>query len=247
MRKAFTDIYYIAKMDFLMLRESFIATTIVSIIIPLGMTYIVSLAAADWPKETLVNYMAGILILSSSLTLINGVGQTIAQDKHIGRLSWLRTCPIHPFAYVLGKTTTYIFGALVNLVAILFLGGVLWRLSLGFYVVGITILVLFLAGLSLIGIGAIIGSRSRTLSGSYAIGNIVSFVLAFATPAYYSLETLPKAVRPFTFILPTTAASEIFKKLLLDNVINKNLIFLLIILCLIYLFFGFRGIKWREV
>ncbi len=101
MNKTLNDILIISKINLLSLRESLIPFTVVSLIIPLGMTYLISLSSPNWDLNTKINYLTGMLVLSSSLTVLNGVGQYIAQDRLRGIISWYRTSPVNPISYIL--------------------------------------------------------------------------------------------------------------------------------------------------
>ncbi|WP_456395758.1 ABC transporter permease [Thermococcus sp.] len=246
MRKLISDIAVIGKVTLLSLRESFVAFLVVAIIIPLGLTYIVSLSSPTWSIETKINYLTGMLVLSASLTLINGVGQMIAQHRAMGIISWYRTSPVHPVAYVLGIVTTYLLSILLNIFIIIPLSSLLWKIPFNLRNFLIVIPIILLGSVSLIGIGAIIGTRTKSAMNANAITNLLSFVIAFATPAYYSIDKIPQVVRPLTYLLPTTEVSILLKDLYLKSTLNGSSLAFLLLLGPVYLVVGLSGIKWRE-
>jgi len=52
MNKTLNDILIISKINLLNLRESLVPFTVVSLIIPLGMTYLISLSSPNWDLST---------------------------------------------------------------------------------------------------------------------------------------------------------------------------------------------------
>jgi ABC-2 type transport system permease protein len=245
MKKTLDDIIIISKINLLNLRESAAGFIVISLFIPLGMTYLISLATPDWNLDTKINYLTGMLVLSSSLTVINGVGQFITMDRIRGVISWYRTSPIHPFSYIFGVTSTYMISILIECLILIPIASILWSLPINIIYFITLIFVILLESIALIGIGAIIGTRSKNIQMASAITNLISFIIVFATPAYYSINIIPKELQPILYVLPTTEASLIIKNLYFQSEINILLI-LLVLLDVIYSLIGFGGIKWRE-
>ena len=246
MKKMLNDIFIISKINILSLREGLIPFIIISLFIPLGMTYLISLASPNWNLTTKINYLTGMLVLSSSLTIINGIGQFIAQDRLRGVISWYRTSPVHPISYILGITSTYLIAILIECVFLIPIASILWNMPINIIYIGIIIIVVIIQGLSLIGLGAIIGTRSKNIQTSSALTNLLSFVIAFATPAYYSINIIPEKFQLICYILPTTEASLIIKHLYMYGEIDFLLFMVLIFMSVPYLLTGFIGMKWRE-
>ncbi len=246
MNKTLNDIIIISKINLLSLRESLVPFTVVSLIIPLGMTYLISLSSPNWDLNTKINYLTGMLVLSSSLTVLNGVGQYIAQDRLKGIISWYRTSPVNPISYILGITTTYIISIIVESLILIPIASVLWNIKLNFLFIGFIILIVVILGFSLIGIGAIIGTRSKNIQSASSLTNLISFIIAFVTPAYYSISIIPEKLQILLYVLPTTEASLIIKDLYAYGGIDLLYFIILLIITIPYLFIGFIGIKWRE-
>lgn len=245
MKKIIVDMVIISKMNFLSLRESLAAFIVISLFIPLGMTYLISLASPNWDLNTKVNYLTGMLVLSSALTIINGVGQFIAQDRLGGVLSWYRTSPVHPVSYILGVTSTYIVAIFIECIILIPIASILWGIP--FNIINFEIIIIIIIeSLALIGIGAIIGTRAKNIQTASALTNVLSFIIAFVTPAYYSIDAIPEKFRLICYGIPTTEASLIIKNLYLQGFIDSFLLALLVLLSIPYLLIGFNGIKWRE-
>ncbi|MGC8610736.1 MAG: ABC transporter permease, partial [Thermoplasmata archaeon] len=134
---------------------------------------------------------------------------------------------------------------LIECLILIPIASILWSLPLNIIYFITLIFVILLESIALIGIGAIIGTRSKNIQMASAITNLISFIIVFATPAYYSINIIPKELQPILYVLPTTEASLIIKNLYSQSEINILLI-LLVLLDVIYSLIGFGGIKWRE-
>jgi len=249
--KPLIDTYIIFKINVLSLRSALVPYLVISLLIPLGFTYIISLASTYWSLEAKLNYLIGALTLSLALTTINGAAQTIAQDKHLGRLRLFSTLPISPIAYVVGVTASFFISGLLSTVLIALIGGYLWGLLSAFLDKLPTVIALELVScVALIGLGAIIGTRSRTLTHAYMYSNLLSMIIAALTPAYYPPTMLPPVLRLVSLALPTTHAACLIRAMLVPKeplLLSPELhAIALAVTTFIYLVIGFKGIKWIE-
>ncbi len=248
-KKVLTDTYIILIINFMSLRTAIIPYIVIAIILPLGFTYLISLAFKGMiTVDAATNMLVGVIVLSLSLSIINGIGQNLGQDRLLKRLELIASYPVSPGAYILGVSTVFIISSLINVIIMVFSGGVAWNILDRVLRVFPQLLSLSLiASLGLIGIGAVIGTRSSSLPQTYALTNIVSFIIAMFTPAYYPIEMMPTPIRILSQFLPTTHAALAARSLLGVGQydIVKHTVFL-VLLTSIYLFFGLRGIKWYE-
>lgn len=243
--KIIDDFLIISRINLLSLREGLIAFLLVSVMTPLGMTYVLSLLT-DVNTENAINLMCGMIILSASMSVINGIGQSIAQDRLLGRLSLFRTSPVSPISYALGTASTHILITLLNFLILLPAGSLLWNTFPSWRALPTILLAVIMADFSFIGIGAIIGTRVKSTRHANNLTNIISFIMPLMTPAYYPIEMIPAAFRPFFYILPTTPASLIFKGAF-SHTVDPVLFLILFVECIFLLFIGYKGIRWREV
>jgi len=248
-RKLLSDTYTILIINLKSIRTAIIPYIVVAVILPLGFTYLVSLAFKNViTVEAAINMLIGVIILSLSLSIVNGIGQNIGQDRLLKRLELIASYPVSPISYILGTSMMFILSSLINVIVIAFSGGIAWNMLGKVLNVFPQLVVLSLvASLGLIGIGALIGTRSASLQHTYALTNIVSFIIALLTPAYYPPEVMPSPLRVFSQLLPTTHAALIARSLLgvgRYNIINH--LVLLLLLSTIYILIGFKGIKWYE-
>jgi len=249
--KNLVDAYIVFKMNLLALRTALVPYVAISLAIPIGFTYIISLASTQWSREAELNYIIGALTLSLALSTVNGVAQSIAQDKHLGRLRLFSSLPMSPSAYVAGVTLTHLLSGLVSAAAILLVGGYLWRILGDVLKLFPQILALMLAScIALVGLGAVIGTRSRDLTQAYMYSNAASIAIAVLTPAYYPPTLLPPLLRLASLALPTTHAACLVRYLLEPSTPTPltplQHTIALATLIAVYTAIGFAGIKWVE-
>ncbi|MCS7365756.1 MAG: ABC transporter permease, partial [archaeon GB-1867-035] len=216
--KFLSDTLIIFRINILALRTALIPFLVISIVIPIGLTYLISLASFTITRESTLNYLIGALTLSLSLSIVNGVGQSIAQDKFLGKLEFYRTLPINPISYVLGVTLTHLIAGLINMMTILLIGGYLWGIIyLILNYLPIIIALSLTSCIALIGIGAIIGTRAKNLNYAYMYSNIISIIITTITPAYYPQTIQPSFIKIISQALPTTHTANILRILLTSN------------------------------
>ncbi len=247
--KIFKDTWIIFLLNFLSFRTSIIPYIVIAFLLPLGFTYLVSLAFKGvMPTEVAINMLIGVLVLSLSLSTINGIGQSIAQDRLLKRLELLASYPISPLSYILGVSMVFLLSGVVSIIVIVLVGAYAWGIiQIVLPNIVMLIVISLIACMGLIGIGAVIGTRSTSLPQAYSYTSIISFIIALLTPAYYSPDMQPIIVRYISYVLPTTHAAYIARYLLKAGMCNVVLHYILLMATtLTYVVLGFIGIRWYE-
>ncbi len=133
-KKVLVDTYIILVINFMSMRTAIIPYIVIAIILPLGFTYLVSLAFKNMITiEAATNMLVGVIVLSLSLSIINGIGQNLGQDRLLKRLELIASYPVSPGAYILGVSTVFIVSSLINITVMVFSGGAAWNILEGFY------------------------------------------------------------------------------------------------------------------
>lgn len=242
--KVLSDMYIISVIRLLAIRRILFSYIAVAMLAPLGMMLMISFAAGV-TEAAKINYLVGAVVFSLSLSGINGIGQEIAHDRLLGTLKWFITSPIHPISYVGGLLIPYLVAGFFNSTVILFIGKFIWNAELTLHPLLLVIFALCI--LSLLGVGVLIGSYSKTPAQAYGLTNIVSFITVFLSPVYYPMDALPPLLRPIAHILPTTYAAEVLRNMLKGafvNIFENALILAIVSIALITV--GISKIRWRE-
>ncbi len=160
------------------------------------------------PGMNYVQYIApGIIGMAILFTSIFS-GISIIFDREFGFLKEILVAPVSRIAIVLGKafggTTTAMIQGMIMFVFAIGLG-VSFNSELG--AVGgffISVLFMFLIGLSFVSLGIAIASKIESMEGFQAIMSFLIMPMFFLSGALYPIEVLPDWLRTLTYIDPLT-------------------------------------------
>ena len=209
---------------------------------------------ASAARSEFENYVPGVFILSVTL-LVFQAAMTPARDIESGALRRLRLTRLTTFEY-LGGMTAWLSVVAVAEIVLTFATAIIF----GFRSQGqvwVAILVGVITGISIIGIGLIVASFSKTVSRAFVIANFPLGFLMFLTGAIYPIPQKPLFSlfgHPFTIpsILPPTHAVTALNKIFtlgggLGDVVYE--LSMLTLLSLLYFFIGvwlFQHMQMRE-
>jgi ABC-type polysaccharide/polyol phosphate export permease len=113
-----------------------------------------------------------------------------------------------------------------------------------------SLLVVILLAIWAIGVmlGFTISTIVRTPHMLFNITDTLYAVLIYAMPVYYSLEVLPEAIRPLTYISPATHASILAREISMKGSIysTSNTIFLAVYIA-IFTIISTKWARWRDI
>jgi ABC-2 type transport system permease protein len=162
--------------------------------LPEGMSYLQFIAPG----------IIGMAILFTSV--FSGI--SIIFDREFGFLKEILVAPVSRVSIVLGKalggTTTALIQGMIMFVLALFLG-VSFASELG--IVGgflISVLFMFLIGLSFVSLGIAFASKIQSMEGFQAIMSFLIMPMFFLSGALYPIDVLPGWLRVLTYIDPLT-------------------------------------------
>jgi len=160
------------------------------------------------PGMNYVQYIApGIIGMAILFTSIFS-GISIIFDREFGFLKEILVAPVSRVSIVLGKalggTTTAMIQGLIMFAFAIILGikfNSEFGTSLGFI---ISVLFMFLIGLSFVSLGIAIASKIESMEGFQAIMSFLIMPMFFLSGALYPIEVLPDWLRVLTYIDPLT-------------------------------------------
>src|SRR5437588_4109635 len=158
------------------------------------------------PQQSRLRFLAASIVFSLSLTSISWLGYLLLENRFTGRLKLFATLPIAPSSYVFGVLIFALAQAAFGTTTLMVLGralGAQLRPNLL-----LLILVVFLTILSLCGLGVIVAARARSFSEGSLLTDALGAGLVLLAPIYYAPETMPRALRLFTQLLPTSFAAR---------------------------------------
>ena len=194
--------------------------------------------------EGRLRLLAGSVVFSLSLTSISWLGYLLLENRFTGRLKLFATLPLAPSSYVFGVLVFALAQAALGTTALLLVGralGVPVRPNFALLVVVVVLTMLCLCGL-----GVVIASRARSFSEGSLLTDTLGAGLVLLAPVYYAPEALPRALRLFAQLLPTTYAARAVRTTLAGGHEIGGELLALGLMAVATLALGFRLMKWRE-
>lgn len=196
------------------------------------------------PEHSRLRFLSGSIVFSLSLTSISWLGYLLLENRFTGRLKLFATLPLAPSSYVLGVLLFALAQAAVSTTTLLLVGralGVQMRPNFP-----LLISVILLTILCLCGLGVVIASRARSFSQGSLLTDTLGAGLIFLAPVFYAPEMMPRAIRVFAQLLPTTFAARAVQTTLAGGHAIGEELLALGLMAIATLALSFRLMKWRE-
>jgi len=161
------------------------------------------------PGATTSQAVVGAIVLSLGFTGLFS-SQSVYFNKHWFRFQDILVADgVSPLAYAIGLSlSTLIVSIPALLIAVALL--VLWIQPdvLGMLLGALVSVALWVA---MVLAGFAIGASTKNVRRANSLPNVLSFLLGFLPPVYYTLDRLPPEIRPFALLVPTTHAAQLAK------------------------------------
>jgi len=246
MGKLIRDSFLITKIILLNIRGRLALYLLSLFLLPLGIMFILFTFSTSQTPESVMRIFSGTLVFALAMTGINDVGQGITTERFTGAVNLYRTSPISPVSYILAVFFSSGIKNVLSAIVILSIGVLVFPSYWHFSVLALSFLLL--ACCSFIGIGSVIGTRSRSIQEGLSLSNFLSLIVILLSPVYYDIESLPKLAQYFSLLLPTTHASQGMYLTFIGtyNIMTWCYLGGLIISTVVLNFLGFAMVKWRE-
>src|SRR5258707_10413926 len=196
------------------------------------------------PQQGRLRFLAGSIVFSLSLTSISWLGYLLLENRFTGRLKLFATLPLAPSSYVFGVLLFAVAQAAISTTTLLLLGRAL-GVQTGPNFLLLTIVIL-LTILCLCGLGVIVAARARSFSQGSLVTDTLGAGLIFLAPVYYEPVMMPRALRVFAQLLPTTFAARAVQTTLAGGHAIGNELLVLSLMAVMTLGLGFRLMKWPR-
>jgi ABC-2 type transport system permease protein len=151
----------------------------------------------------------GITILFTSIFF----GVSIIWDRQFGFLKEILVAPLSRVSIFFGKalggtTTSMVQGALILIIGLI--------INIHFTIASFIsiLLLMFIASLTVVSIGLIIGSMMESFEGFNLIMTFINMPMFFLSGALFPVENLPAFLKPLSWINPMTYAVDAFRGVL---------------------------------
>jgi ABC-2 type transport system permease protein len=194
-------------------RWSWRGMIITSLIAPLLGIGGLGVFAKDTDPATLGYILTGNMVMSLLFGTFDKVAAHFAYMRIVGRLAFFATLPVYRVALILATVVAFFVLALPAVLITLIAGAVILNLTL--HLSPWLIVVLPLIGLSLCGLGALIGIVVRTPEEVGNLSALITFLLVGFGPVVLPLDRWPKIVHTLSFLSPATYAASALRQTVL--------------------------------
>lgn len=194
--------------------------------------------------------LLGTVIFAVVQPAFIGMAKGTTADRFTGMLTSFKLLPISPLSYSLGVSMSSLVVSAPGVVAYLLLalhygavGPISW--------VGLLVVVVasILAWILFSGLGYVFAMSSSKQRQAQVGVDVIWAVLVFLSPAFYSLDVVPRVVRPLYYLNPVTYYSDLLRNGLTSSLSLSSVLFglgVLAALSLALMAIMFRGWKWIE-
>jgi ABC-2 type transport system permease protein len=239
-----TDIAGVFRIQLASMRREIGPFLLAAIVFPSAMYLFANAVSGAEAAQNRLRFLAGSIIFSLSLTSISWLGYLLLENRFTGRLKLFATLPIAPSSYVFGVLIFALAQAALGTTTLIFVGRAFGATMRPNFL--LLIAVVFVTILSLCGLGVIIAARARSFSEGSLLTDTLGAGLVLLAPIYYAPEMMPRALRVFAQLLPTTFASRALQTTLAGGHAIGGELLALTVTALVTLTLGFRLMKWRE-
>ena len=244
--KRATDIICVFRIQLASMRREVGPFLLAALVFPSGMYLFANAVSGEGVNQgqNPLRFLAGSIVFSLSLTSISWLGYLLLENRFTGRLKLFATLPLAPSSYVFGVLVFALAQAAAGTTALLLVGraiGVQMRPNFPLLVVVILLTILCLCGL-----GVVVATCARSFSQGSLLTDTLGAGLIFLAPVYYAPEMMPRSLRMFAQLLPTTFAAQAVKTTLGGgHAIGVDQL-ALSLMAIATLALGFRLMRWRE-
>ena len=144
----------------------------------------------------------GLIAFILMVTAVVSTALAIVRERELGTMEQLMVSPIKPFELILGKTIPYTIISLFATVAVLFLGYILFDVSIKGSIILLS-LVTFLFFVGSLGMGLLISTMVETQQLAFMIAAIVSMLPTFILSGFvFPIRNMPVIIQGITYLLP---------------------------------------------
>jgi ABC-2 type transport system permease protein len=144
----------------------------------------------------------GLIAFILMVTAVISTALAIVRERELGTMEQLMVSPIKPIELILGKTIPYTIISSFATVAILFLGYILFDVSIKGSVLLLT-LVTFIFLVGSLGMGIFISTLVETQQLAFMIATIVSMLPTFILSGFvFPIQNMPIIIQAITYVLP---------------------------------------------
>ena len=158
-----------------------------------------------WYNPELVSakfLVPGLIAFILMVTAVISTALAIVRERELGTMEQLMVSPIKPIELILGKTIPYTLISLFATVTVLFLGYILFGVSIkgSIFLLSLVTFIFFVGSL---GMGLLISTMVETQQLAFMIAAIVSMLPTFILSGFvFPIRNMPVMIQGITYLLP---------------------------------------------
>ncbi|MEB2302447.1 ABC transporter permease [Lysinibacillus xylanilyticus] len=198
---------------------------VMSTVFPILMMALMGTAGKDAAREGM-SYMSyifpGILGMAYGAIGLIALPVMIASYRERGIFKKIKVTPISTSKIMVSIFSTQLFIMAIQTVIILGISVFVFNVQLSFKSIYTLLLIplLLMGGLSLLGIGLIIGIYANNTKNATTMGNLSNLVFIFLGGTFFPSDVWPKFLMPFVYINPLNYIIEAIRKTLIFETQN---------------------------
>lgn len=216
------DLRILFKISLLELKVNGIFTTLLSLIIPLGIMMIVHFIGGLKDPDMATQMLSGNLTLVLSQTCIIQIALAFNHLKTLGGFEQYSVFPIKRSAMIFAAILYRFVLIIPFLVALASISVLLLKVNFVFNPV--ILVVIALTALCFSNIGTLLGISSTDFVKTNNLVNILMFVIMFGTPLFYSITSFPVPIQIVQLMLPFAYVVDAIKRSLFSSEISFRLL-----------------------
>lgn len=184
-------------------------------LMPLGMLFFITASGGGLSQERAIFVLGGNLttavVYGPAMLIINRIGW----GRHTRDFDYWASLPLHKLSLILAMVTVSLVLSLPGLISLLLLGS--WMLNLPLTASLAVLPVIPLGALSLVGVGAFIGTYAKDGQTANVLANLLMAFVTFLAPTMIPLEALPLPIRWLSALTPIPYVADAFRLVLSGN------------------------------
>jgi ABC-2 type transport system permease protein len=227
-------------------RSSWYFFVLLGVMMPLGMLFLMKYTIVTMTPERATFLIGGNLVTSIIFGPTGMLINKLGWGRQSREFDYWAALPVAPLALILAIVFVSVLFTFPGLIGIFLIGASMLGIPL---VRGIALLPLVpLGALSLVGLGAFMGSYAKNGQIANALSNLLLAFVTFLSPTLIPVEVLPAPLRFLAPFSPITYAADAFRAVM-DGRIGTGLALDVLVLCLFsvgFLFLVHRKLDWRA-
>ena len=144
----------------------------------------------------------GLIAFILMITTVVSTALSVVRERELGTMEQIMVSPIKPIELILGKTIPYIIISLIATLVILFLGYILFDVSIkgSIFLLSVMTILFLIGGL---GVGMLISTLVETQQLAFMIAVIVSMLPTFILSGFvFPIRNMPAIIQGVTYLIP---------------------------------------------